>query len=166
MKVAIIGSGFFGITLGLFLSKKYQVDIFEKENKILNGASASNQFRFHYGYHYPRSQKTVTEINKSKNLFVSFNEKNIFQRTENYYLIAHESKVNFNRYLNFLKRNRLYHRKVNNFNFSKKIDKIILSNEKILNYFNFKKSILRKVRNSKLKIKFNQEFKKKKFNKI
>ena len=64
MKIAIIGSGFFGLTLGLFLSKKHEVHIFEKEKKILNGASSANQFRFHLGYHYPRSQKTVTEINK------------------------------------------------------------------------------------------------------
>ena len=63
MKIAVIGSGFFGITLGLFLSKKNIVDVFEKKNSILNGASSANQFRFHLGYHYPRSQKTVDEIN-------------------------------------------------------------------------------------------------------
>ena len=51
MKIAIIGAGFFGITAGLILSNKHQVDIFEKEKKILNGASYSNQFRFHLGYH-------------------------------------------------------------------------------------------------------------------
>ena len=88
MKIAIIGSGFFGLTLGLFLSKKHEVHIFEKEKNILNGASAANQFRFHLGYHYPRSQKTVTEINKSKNLFTSYYGKKIFQKTLNYYLIA------------------------------------------------------------------------------
>ena len=71
MKIAIIGSGFFGITAGLVLSKKHEVDIYEKENKILNGASSANQFRFHFGYHYPRSQKTVNEINKSLDLFIS-----------------------------------------------------------------------------------------------
>ena len=30
MKLAVIGSGFFGITLGLILSKKHEVDLFEK----------------------------------------------------------------------------------------------------------------------------------------
>ena len=39
MKIAIIGSGFFGITLGLILSKRHNVDVYEKENKILCGAS-------------------------------------------------------------------------------------------------------------------------------
>ena len=71
MKLAVIGSGFFGITLGLILSKKHEVDIYEKENSILNGASSSNQFRFHLGFHYPRSVKTVNEIKRSNKEFKS-----------------------------------------------------------------------------------------------
>ena len=160
MKVAIVGSGFFGITLGLFLSKKHKVDIFEKEKTILKGASAANQFRFHLGYHYPRSQKTVKEINKSKNLFITFNGNRIFQKTSNYYLIANKSKVSFKKYKQFLDKNNLYNKKVNNLFFSNNIKKTVLSNEKILNYFNFKKSILNKIKSSKLNIKLNSEFKK------
>ena len=59
---------------------------------------------FHYGYHYPRSQKTVKEINKSKDLFTSFFGSNIFGKTLNYYLVARESKVKFKKYKNFLKK--------------------------------------------------------------
>ena len=44
----------------------------KKKSKIFNGASSCNQFRFHSGYHYPRSQKTVNEINKSKKIFLIF----------------------------------------------------------------------------------------------
>ncbi len=164
MKIAIIGSGFFGLTLGLFLSKKHEVHIFEKEKKILNGASAANQFRFHLGYHYPRSQKTVTEINKSKNLFINYYGKKIFQKTLNYYLIANKSKVNFSKYKKFLKKNRLYNKIVKNLFFNKKLDKTILTNEKILNYFAFKKLITKEIKLSKLKIKLNKEFKKNNLN--
>ena len=71
MKIAIIGTGFYGSSLAITLSKKYQVDLYEKESKIFNGASSCNQFRFHSGYHYPRSQKTVNEINKSKKDFIT-----------------------------------------------------------------------------------------------
>ena len=138
MKIAIIGSGFFGLTLGLFLSKNHEVHIFEKEKKILNGASAANQFRFHLGYHYPRSQKTVTEINKSKNLFTTYYGKKIFQKTLNYYLIANKSIINFKRYKKFLKKNKLRNKIVKNLFFTKQLDKTILTNEKILNYFTFK----------------------------
>ena len=160
MKIAIIGSGFFGLTLGLFLSKKHEVHIFEKEKKVLNGASSANQFRFHLGYHYPRSQKTVTEINKSKNLFTDYFGRKIFQKTLNYYLIANESKVNFKRYKKFLKKNKLYNKILNNFISSKIINKTILTNEKILNYFSFKKLILKKIKYSKLRLRLNSEFKK------
>ena len=64
MKIAVIGSGFYGSALAIILSKKNEVDLYEKKSKIFNGASSCNQFRFHSGYHYPRSQKTVNEINR------------------------------------------------------------------------------------------------------
>ena len=63
MKIAIIGSGFFGSTIALKLSKSHKVDLYEKEKDILNGASKINQFRFHLGFHYPRSKKTINEDN-------------------------------------------------------------------------------------------------------
>ena len=107
MKIAIVGAGFFGLTLGLILSKKHKVEIFEKKKSIMHGASCANQFRFHLGYHYPRSQKTVKEINKSKDLFISYFGSNIFGKTSNYYLVAKESKVKFNKYKRFLKKNNL-----------------------------------------------------------
>ena len=104
MKIAIIGSGFFGLTLGLFLSKTNEVHIFEKEKKILNGASAANQFRFHLGYHYPRSQKTVTEINKSKKLFTKYYGETIFQKTLNYYSMLLRARLILINIKNFLKK--------------------------------------------------------------
>ena len=58
MKIAIIGAGFLGCSLSLVLSKKNEVDLYEKTGSILSGASSYNQMRFHGGYHYPRSHKT------------------------------------------------------------------------------------------------------------
>jgi len=169
VRIAIIGAGFFGLTLGLILSKKHKVEIFEKKKSIMNGASCANQFRFHLGYHYPRSQKTVREINKSKDLFISYFGSNIFGKTSNYYLVAKESKVRFDRYKRFLKKNNLFFKILNN-SFKKEfIEKCILSNEKILDYFNFKKNIMKKINKSNLAINFNQEFDKKnlkKFDKV
>ena len=93
MKIAIIGSGFFGITLGLILSKKHNVDVYEKENKILCGASSANQLRFHFGYHYPRSQKTILEIVKLLQLIASLY---YFVCFRNYHLlpVAHSAIKN------------------------------------------------------------------------
>ena len=160
MKVAIVGAGFFGLTLGLFLSKKYKVQIFEKKKSIMNGASSANQFRFHLGYHYPRSQKTVREINKSKDSFVSFYGSDVFGKTSNYYLLANDSLVKFDKYRKFLKKNNLYFKLIKNSYNKNIINKNILSNEKILNYFTFRKKILSKIKQSNLIINFNTEFKK------
>ena len=72
MKIAIIGAGFFGSTIALKLSEQHTVHLYEKENNILNGASKVNQFRFHMGFHYPRSQRTIKEIKSSYKLFLNF----------------------------------------------------------------------------------------------
>ena len=161
MKLAVIGSGFFGITLGLVLSKKHEVDIYEKENSILNGASSSNQFRFHLGYHYPRSQKTMHEINKSKDLFISYFGKKIFGKTFNYYLVANTSKTSYKKYEQFLIKNNLYYISKNLFSNNKFIEKTILTKEKILNIFNFKKIVIDKIKKSNLNLKLKKEFNKK-----
>ena len=87
MNIAIIGSGFFGSTLALILSKKHQVTLFEKKTDILQGASKVNQFRFHRGYHYPRSTKTIDEIKESYYEFIKFYGKDVFTKTENYYAL-------------------------------------------------------------------------------
>ena len=160
MKLAIIGSGFFGISLGLMLSKKHKVDVYEKEKKILSGASSANQFRFHLGYHYPRSQKTIDEINKSKNLFISYYGNKVFGKSKNFYLIAKKIKVNFKKYKKFLIKNNLFYETVNFFINNKYIEKTILSKEKILNIFNFKKIVLKKIKKSSLTLKVNSQFKK------
>ena len=59
-KVAIVGGGFYGISLALFLHESgFDVRVFEKENAILQRASAINQARIHMGYHYPRNFLTA-----------------------------------------------------------------------------------------------------------
>lgn len=164
MNIAIIGSGFFGSTLALILSKKHQVTLFEKKTDILQGASKVNQFRFHRGYHYPRSTKTIDEIKESYYEFIKFYGKDVFTKTENYYAIPKKgSKMSFDRYLKILKKNKLPYRKINDDNLvSDDISGIILSNEKIINYFKIKKKIKNLINKSKnlklvLKAKLNKK---------
>tara|TARA_B110000027_G_C16121177_1_gene303088 strand:+ start:3608 stop:4639 length:1032 start_codon:yes stop_codon:yes gene_type:complete len=169
MKIAIIGSGFYGSTIALFLSKKHKVSIFEKEKSIFKGATLANQFRFHLGYHYPRSQKTVNEINKSKKDFISFFGKKVFEKTENYYPFAKNSKLSFKKYEAFLKKNKLKYKKINLLKDTSTIEKTILADEKNLNYFEAKKLILKKIKNSSIMLHLNKEFKKEflsKFDKV
>ncbi len=59
-KAAIIGGGFYGTCLALFLHEGgFDVRIFEKESAILQRASSINQARIHMGYHYPRNLQTA-----------------------------------------------------------------------------------------------------------
>jgi len=161
MKIAIIGSGFFGSSLALILSKSHKIDLYENKNEIMCGASKANQFRFHSGYHYPRSQKTVKEINKYKKIFTNYFGLKIFNQTQNYYSIAKKnSKVSVNQYIKFLKKNDLYFKKYRNSKFfSNKISSSFRVKEKILNYFNIKEIILKKdledIENFHKKKKFN-----------
>ena len=156
MKIAVIGSGFYGSTIALLLSKDHEVELYEKENTIFNGASSSNQFRFHSGYHYPRSQKTVNEINKSKDDFISFFGKKIFEKTVNYYPVAKGGKINFKKYEKFLKKNKLPYKKINLFKKVSTIENSILTNEKILNFFKTKKFLLKNIRKKNIKLILNK----------
>ena len=88
MKIAIIGAGFFGATAALKLSKYHDVDLFEKKKDILNGASKINQFRFHLGFHYPRSKKTLNEIKR-------------VLKVKGFFLMAQSNMYSFNNLMNF-----------------------------------------------------------------
>ena len=159
MKIAIIGSGFFGATIALELSKSHEVDLFEKEKDILNGASKINQFRFHLGFHYPRSKKTINEIKASYKLFINFFSNKVFGKTKNYYSISSEkSKINYKKYLKFLKNSNLEYKIIYKKKQFDKISNFILTNEKILNYFLFKKIIKKKIKNSKINLFLNSKF--------
>lgn len=160
MKIAIIGAGFFGSTIALKLCKKHSVDLFEKNKEILNKASKINQFRFHLGYHYPRSSKTLKEIKSSYKLFIKFFSNKVFERTINYYAVANKkSKVSFKKYLKILKKFRLKY-KITNKKFPE-ISNLILSEEKVLNYFKFKKILMEKLKKSRVNLYLKKELNKK-----
>ncbi len=165
MKIAIIGAGIFGCTIALKLSekKKYQIEIFEEKNDILTGVSLKNQQRFHLGYHYPRSKNTIYEIKDSYKNFIKFYGKNIFGNTLNLYGISNlKSKLNFHQYLSKLKATNLPIKINKSFNiFSNSIENSIITNERILDYFKFKKLIKQKINIKKnINLKLNYKVKK------
>ena len=93
MRIAIIGGGIFGITSSIILAKNHQVELFEKNNELLQSASGSNQFRVHRGYHYPRSPDTVKDIIKSENSFKEIFSDAILTNFEHYYCIAKKNSL-------------------------------------------------------------------------
>ncbi len=164
-KIAIIGSGFFGVATALMLAKKHEVHIYEIKNDILNGASLANQLRFHLGYHYPRSSKTLKEVNESYNDFIKFYSTKVFGNTKNYYGVSKkDSKTSKNKYIKFLKKNKLYFKICQNTGFTNNISLSFLSKEKNLNYFKIKKIIKKKLKSMNIKIFYNTQFPKKKIN--
>ena len=158
-KIAIVGAGFFGCTLSLILSKRFNVDLYERKPNILNEASMCNQLRFHEGFHYPRSLKTINEIKKSNSQFVKFYGNDIFGTTKNFYAISKKkSKINFENYIKFLKKHKLNFRIKKNIKLiSDKIEGVIETNEKNLNYFKFKKKILLKLKKSNVNLKLSSQ---------
>ena len=103
-KIAIIGSGFFGLGAALVLSKKYNIDLYEIQKDIMRGVSSSNQLRFHLGYHYPRSPETLKEVQKNNKDFIKFYGKDIFGKTKNYYGVSNKSSLtSYKKYIEFWK---------------------------------------------------------------
>ena len=93
MRIAIVGGGIFGITASIILAKNHQVELFEKNNELLQSASGSNQYRIHRGYHYPRSPDTVNEIIESESSFKEVFSDAMLTDFEHYYCIAKENSL-------------------------------------------------------------------------
>ena len=160
--IAVVGAGFFGISAALILSKKHNVTIFDKRDEILSGASKKNQLRFHKGYHYPRSIKTLSEIKEFSGLFLNFFGKDILGSTINYYGVAKKnSKTTYKKFLNFLNTNKLTYSKYSGKYFNLKIiSGTIIRKESNLNFFKIKKRIKNYLKSTSIKLKLNTKFRK------
>lgn len=102
----IIGGGFFGCKIALYL-KKYlkSILILEKEKDILTRASYANQARVHKGYHYPRSFLTAWRSQLNFPKFIHEYQDCIYSEFTNYYAISKLfSKINANQFRNFCDR--------------------------------------------------------------
>lgn len=99
-KVAIIGGGIFGTTCAMVMGEKFHVTIFEKNSDIHSEATFVNQYRHHFGFHYPRSPETIHEIQESAHDFEDFYKSIIVKNFPAYYCIAKkDSKVSGNDFL-------------------------------------------------------------------
>jgi RNase P protein component len=107
-RIAIIGAGLFGATAALKVSELHEVTVFERNNDIMTEASFVNQYRHHWGYHYPRSSETVKDIRKAIGDFEEMYEAAIIRNFPTYYAIAKEgSKVSAEEYIAFCKKHEL-----------------------------------------------------------
>jgi D-amino-acid oxidase len=162
-KISIIGSGAFGLSIALELAKNknFEVTVFEKNNKILEGATFANHNRHHYGYHYPRSLDTIRQINTSKEIFEFYFKKACIFNFPNFYAISkYRTNINAIQYEKFLIQNNLQYQIVpinkNIFN-TRFIDKIFKVKEGVYDYFSLKKIYENRIKNSKVLIKLNHK---------
>jgi hypothetical protein len=55
VRAAVIGAGIFGCVTAVELARNgFEVDLYDRHSRILQGASQANCARLHHGYHYPR----------------------------------------------------------------------------------------------------------------
>jgi glycine/D-amino acid oxidase-like deaminating enzyme len=94
----IVGGGFYGLRIALFLNEELNVHnilVIEKEQSMMSRASYVNQARVHSGYHYPRSILTGYRSAVNFPRFVGEYNPAIVKDFDKYYAIAQKlSKVN------------------------------------------------------------------------
>ena len=103
--VIIIGGGFYGLRIALYLREELGVKdilILEKEAGMMTRASYVNQARVHNGYHYPRSVLTALRSRVNLTIFVEEYGEAIFKDFDKHYAIAKKlSKVNARQFRQF-----------------------------------------------------------------
>ncbi len=107
-KVAVIGGGIFGASCAIELAPHCDVTLFERHDELLTEATFLNQWRYHSGFHYPRSTETVQEIQATREDFESCYREAILYDVISYYCTASSAKeITRERYLKFCGANQL-----------------------------------------------------------
>jgi L-2-hydroxyglutarate oxidase LhgO len=103
--VIIIGGGFYGSMIALFLSNYYKnVLIVEAEKEIITKASYHNQARVHNGYHYPRNFLTGFRSHRNYGRFITDFKSAIDDSYLMIYGVAKmNSKITTNQFVRFCK---------------------------------------------------------------
>ena len=92
--VAVIGAGIFGVTAALELAAAgADVTLYERRQDILAGTTASNFFRLHRGYHYPRDLATAAQARDGFTSFTRMFAGAMTPRVPHYYAIAAEGSL-------------------------------------------------------------------------
>jgi glycine/D-amino acid oxidase-like deaminating enzyme len=104
-KVVIIGGGFYGLSIALFLHDELGMSnilVIDKASTMMSRASYVNQARVHNGYHYPRSVLTGSRSAVNFPRFVEDYKEAIVDNFDKYYGISKIlSKVNARQFKSF-----------------------------------------------------------------
>lgn len=105
-EVVIVGGGFYGCCIALYLRRFFsKIIVIEKEHDLMQRASYINQARVHMGYHYPRNLVTAYRSLVNFPRFINDFRKSIIHNFVKLYAIANKgSKVNAFRFYNMFKK--------------------------------------------------------------
>ena len=125
-KIAIIGCGIFGAQIAIKLSSQgHHVNIFEKNNECLTGATLNNQNRLHLGFHYPRDLNTGLQCIKGFDKFIEEFPECIDKDFDNAYFIASkDSLTSVEEYKEFCKNLEIYNDPIDIRNFKIEINNV------------------------------------------
>ena len=153
-KIAVIGAGLFGVTIAAKLADKNIVDLYERNDDILQAASGINQFRLHKGYHYPRSEETVLLSLSALKSFQREFKTAIVRNVSHYYCIAKKKSLTTPKeYISFCERNRLSFTKVRlKLINEKEVDLCLKVNEHLIDPALLKEALIKKLKKPNLKV--------------
>ena len=102
-KIGIIGGGIFGLECAKQFSQRgFEVTLFERNQKILNGGTANSVLRLHLGLHYPRDTKTAIQSITGYSRFLEHYRKFVNLNFDNFYAVSSEfSKTDKHQLISF-----------------------------------------------------------------
>lgn len=160
MKIAIVGSGIFGLHIAITLAKKgFKVSVFDKKPTILSGSSLKNQLRLHRGFHYPRSINTAIQCLSTVDMFENTYPEAINKNSHQYYAISNKNSLTSEKeYKRFLdKLNQTYKETSIPFIKNESVSYKIESNENLLNIEILKEILLKEIKRNNVNLKLNHK---------
>ncbi len=152
--ILIVGAGIHGCFLAKYLSNsKTHITLIEKNKDICLETTSATHNRANRGFHYPRSNKTTKEC---KLAYDYFNKKygRFLKKINSLYCIEKKSKINFQNYIKFFKKNNLKYKIINNSRFIKRnhIEGIIKAEEGCYDHEKIKKFLKNKIKKKNIDI--------------
>ena len=166
--VVVIGAGFYGSLISIYLNKNKNIQnilLLEKEEEIMNRSSSRNQARIHNGYHYPRSFMTANRSHLNFSRFVSDWISSVKKDFISIYAIAkNNSKISSHQFKIFCNRvgipiNEAKQSLKNLFNKSL-VSNIYVTEEYTFDANIFKLLVLNEIKKTNIKLQINSEVKK------
>jgi glycine/D-amino acid oxidase-like deaminating enzyme len=162
----IIGAGFYGCSLALFLrSISKKVILIESNEEIMSRASRINQARVHTGFHYPRSALTAVKSLHLHNKFIhDFREAIVDDFKMLYAISRNRSKINSKRFFKMYQDIGAPLSKASPEDFSlfnsDLIEDVFVCREAAFNFEILRQLILIKLENAEIDIRYNTTIKK------